>query len=68
MQALLPQPLTTSTGGNAATYQSGGKKKRSTKKRSTKKRPTKKRPTKKISALRKSSKKRSTKKCWWKLW
>ena len=58
MQALLPQPLTTSTGGNAATYQSGGKKKRSTKKRSTKKRPTKK------SALRKSSKKRSTKKCW----
>ncbi len=62
MQALLPQPLTTSTGGNAATYQSGGKKKRSTKKRSTKKRPTKK------SALRKSSKKRSTKKCWWKLW
>lgn len=50
---LLPDVNPSSLSGNAASYQSGGKKKRSGK---TAKR------------VKKASKSRRTKKCWWKLW
>jgi len=50
---LLPAVNPSSLSGNAASYQSGGKKKRSGK---TAKR------------VKKASKSRRTKKCWWKLW
>lgn len=52
--SVLPAVNPSSLSGNPATYQSGGKKKRSMKKKSMKKKSTKKRSTKKT--------------CWWKMW
>lgn len=51
---VLPAVNPSSLSGNASSYQSGGKKRRSGK-------------TAKKGA-RKSSKSRRTKKCWWKIW
>jgi hypothetical protein len=48
-----PKESVSSLGGNAASYQSGGKKRKAGK---TAKRP------------KKSRKSRGTKKCWWKMW
>lgn len=54
--SVLPSVNPSSLSGNAADYQSGGKKKRTMKKKSMK-------------TKTKSTKKRSTKKtCWWKMW
>ena len=50
---VLPAINPSSLSGNASSYQSGGKKRRSRK--STKR-------------VRKGSKSRRTKKCWWKIW
>ena len=50
---VLPAVNPSSLSGNASSYQSGGKKRKSGK---TAKR------------VRKSSKSRRTKKCWWKIW
>lgn len=50
---LLPDVNPSSLSGNAASYQSGGKKKRA---------------RKSAKRVKKASRSRRTKKCWWKLW
>jgi hypothetical protein len=51
--SVLPSQNPSSLSGNSASYQSGGKKRRS---------------KKTIKRSRKGSKSRRTKRCWWKLW
>jgi hypothetical protein len=51
---VLPKENPSSLSGNAAGYQSGGKRKKASKKT--------------VKKSKKSPKSRSSKKCWWKLW